>query len=240
MKLILSDFDGTLTLDKRLGPKIFNIFDLINKNNSELVVVSGRSISWGHFMLTHFPMNTAIMEGGGVILLKDNDGNIIEDILITPEEMLSLDEVTVNLMNRFPDCELSKDSFGRKTDRAIEFLGKDEKMIDEIKLFFVEQNVSFNQSDVHINFWIGDQTKYKAVEKFLARYRKNYGLDDCLYFGDSLNDESMFANMAHSVGVSNIESVLAKLENKPKVVLEGKENAGPDGVLNYLKKNVFK
>ncbi|MBL7663647.1 MAG: HAD family phosphatase [Bacteriovoracaceae bacterium] len=239
MKIIFSDFDGTLTHNRMLGSQFFDILNLTHKNNAEFIVVTGRSISWGHFLLTHFPMSVVITEGGGAILLSDNKGNIKEELLISENDQLVLDEITMNLMQQFPGCPLSVDSFGRKTDRAIEFLGQDEKMIDEIKLFLCEKQVNFNQSDVHINFWLGDHTKYTAVEKFLYRYRTGVGLDNVLYFGDSLNDESMFEKLPHTVGVSNIESVLGKLKHHPKVILKGEKNIAAKGVLNYLKTKVF-
>ena len=55
-----------------------------------------------------------------------------------------------------------------------------------------------------------------------------------MYFGDSLNDESMFEKFTHTVGVSNIDRVLNKLKYKPKTILKGEENIGPDGVINFL------
>ena len=66
--IFFSDFDGTLTLDGHLTREFFDVVDFIKKHGHELVIVSGRSLSWGHFFLTHFPFNACIMEGGGVIL----------------------------------------------------------------------------------------------------------------------------------------------------------------------------
>ena len=57
MKVIFSDFDGTLTVASgKLGASFFELLELIEQNQAELVVVSGRSLSWGHFLLTHFPI----------------------------------------------------------------------------------------------------------------------------------------------------------------------------------------
>ena len=56
MKIIFSDFDGTLTNNGKLGAVFFDLLELIESRHSELVIVSGRSISWGHFLLTHFPL----------------------------------------------------------------------------------------------------------------------------------------------------------------------------------------
>ncbi len=239
MKIVFSDFDGTLTFDRMLGPKIYDILDLVSSNKSEFVIVSGRSISWGHFLLTHFPMEVAIMEGGGVILLRDQKGNIQEEVLLNDDELLTLDEITIKLLHKFPQCPLSADSFGRKTDRAVEFVDQDENMINEIRAFFDEEKIPYTQSDVHINFWVGNHSKYKAIELFLLKYRPNIGLDDVIYFGDSFNDESLFQHMPNTVGVSNIQKVLSRLQYKPKTVLKGDSNIGPKGVYNYLKREVF-
>ncbi len=239
MKIVFSDFDGTLTQKGKIGPLFFNILDLVHSNGAEFVVVSGRSISWGHFLLTHFPLEAALMEGGGVILLKDQRGNIIEDTLINEDDLFTLDEVTIKLMTQFPDCPLSADTLGRKTDRAIEWIGQDETQINEIKKFLKEEGMSFTQSDVHINFWVGEQTKYNAIEKYMARYKTGISYDEVLYFGDSMNDESVFERLPHTVGVSNISKVLNELKFKPRVVLNGEENLECSGVYSYLKDSAF-
>ena len=75
-----------------------------------------------------------------------------------------------------------------------------------------------------------------AVEHFLKKH-KNFE-EDCVFFGDSLNDQAMFQSFPNTVGVSNISSIIDLLEFKPKTILTGKENIGPYGVLNYLKKNL--
>ncbi len=78
MKIVFSDFDGTLTNNGKLGAIFFDLLNIIEKGNSELVIVSGRSLSWGHFLLTHFPLKRVIMEGGGVIVSKSKEGYIVE------------------------------------------------------------------------------------------------------------------------------------------------------------------
>ena len=121
MKTVFSDFDGTLTNNGHLGAVFFDILDLIQENNSELVIVSGRSLSWGHFFLTHFPVKFVIMEGGGVILSRNKEGQIREVNLVTDAEIDKLEELTQQLVKEVPECIMSADSFGRRTDRAIEF-----------------------------------------------------------------------------------------------------------------------
>ena len=71
-QIIFSDFDGTLTDGDLLGPVFFDVLNECNRLGLPLVIVSGRALSWGHFLLTHLPLSFAIMEGGGVVIEKKN------------------------------------------------------------------------------------------------------------------------------------------------------------------------
>jgi HAD superfamily hydrolase (TIGR01484 family) len=236
-KIIFSDFDGTLTYENREMPVVFfEILNHLKKNQQELVIVSGRSLSWGHFFMTHFPMVEAvIMEGGGVILSRNQRGDIIEEILVTEHEVRRLESTAEDLKNIFPHCPLSVDSFGRKTDRAIEFEEMQDEQISQVLDFFKTKKINYSKSNVHINFWCGEISKFKGVKKYLESYRTKISMEDCLFFGDAPNDESMFQFFPHSVGVSNIDKYLSRITHKPKVILEGKDKEGPHGVLWYLK-----
>ena len=77
-KLVLSDFDGTLTKDGLLSAEFFKVLDLLEEYSIPFVIVSGRSMAWGHFLLTHTNLRSAIMEGGGVVITKNSDGFMIE------------------------------------------------------------------------------------------------------------------------------------------------------------------
>ncbi|WP_408097999.1 HAD family hydrolase [Peredibacter sp. HCB2-198] len=235
--IFFSDFDGTLTQEgSGLTRDFFEIIDHIHKHGHELVIVSGRSLSWGHFFLTHFPLKACIMEGGGVICYKDERGEIVEEPLISVEELDRLRNFTTKLKHHFPHVPLSADSFGRLTDRAIEFHLMDEQWIEDVMTFMKQENIHFSKSNVHINFWCGKISKYLGVVHFLHKYRPHLTQENAWFFGDAPNDESMFELFHNSVGVSNIEKCLHRLNHRPRIILEGEENAGPKGVLNYVKK----
>ncbi len=235
MKIIFSDFDGTLTNNGKLGAVFFELLDLIERNNSELVVVSGRSLSWGHFLLTHFPLKRCIMEGGGVILTKSVEGVITEECLVKEDDLDTLRRVTEDLREAVPETVLSVDSFGRKSDRAIEFGQMSAKDVEKVESYLLKRKANFARSNVHVNFWYGDISKMKAVEYFLKEHAPHINIHETIFYGDSLNDESLFESFPNTVGVSNIISVLDQLLHRPKVILEGKENAGALGVLAHLK-----
>lgn len=235
MKIVFSDFDGTLTNNGKLGAVFFDLLNIIEANQSELVIVSGRSLSWGHFLLTHFPLKHVIMEGGGVILSRHVDGKFVEEVLVYDEDVAELERITKELMEKIPTAVLSADSFGRKTDRAIEFSQMTDEDVDKCEKYLKDHGVNYSRSNVHINFWVGDISKSNGVKHFLKHYAPHIKEDEHIFYGDAMNDESMFRDFQNTVGVSNIISILDKLEHKPKIILEGKDNAGAFGVLHHLK-----
>ena len=234
MKIVFSDFDGTLTHQGKLVPEFFKILDLIQKHKSELVIVSGRSVSWGHFLLTHFPIKAVIMEGGGIIISRAQDGTLKEEVLVDVHEIKRLEQLTHTLKKEVPECVFSLDTFGRHTDRAVEFLQMSNEAISKTEKYLHDHKANFSQSNVHINFWMGDISKARASKYFLTHYRPHVKISDTIFYGDAKNDESMFEEFPHTVGVSNIFHILDELKFKPSVVLEGKDNSGPYGVLNHL------
>jgi len=236
--IFFSDFDGTLTLENRaLTPEFFQILDHLKKNHHELVIVSGRSLSWGHFFLTHFPdINYCLMEGGGVLLKRDHRGEILELPLVEKSEIDRLATFTSELKKQFPKIPLSVDSFGRLTDRAIEFNLMSEAEMNPVMEFMQKNKVNYSKSNVHINFWCGEISKFLGVDYFLKHEKPNLKKEESYFFGDAPNDESMFQFFENSVGVSNIKHCLHRLKHLPRIILEGEENAGPKGVLNFIKK----
>jgi HAD superfamily hydrolase (TIGR01484 family) len=236
-KIIFSDFDGTLTYKESLSPIFFEVLSLLESKKVPLVIVTGRSLSWGHFLLTHFPFLTdVIVEGGGAIVSR-NGKFITEECLIEPSEVKHLAEFCSEFTAKFPTTPLSVDSFGRKTDRAIELHDlQDGVLFHHIEDFLREKKINFSTSNVHLNFWCGEMSKYKAVQHFLKL--KGMSSDDGVFFGDSLNDQTMFKSFKNSVGVANISVVMDRLEFKPTTILTGEDNVGPWGVLNYLKKTL--
>ncbi len=236
-KIIFSDFDGTLTLGESLGPLFFDIISLLKSHKLELVLVSGRSLSCGHFFLTHFDFQFVIMEGGGAISFKGADGLIQSDYLVSERELKRLDQFSEKLIKKFTGLELTADSLGRITDRALELsLLSSLGIKGEVESFMDSENINHSTSSVHVNFWCGEISKMKAVRYYLEKEKKGIDLNECLFFGDARNDQSCFEGFKYSVGVSNIKEILNELTHRPKIVLEGEDQKGPLGVHYYLSK----
>lgn len=236
-KIIFSDFDGTLTLHEQLRVSFFEILNLSEIKGLPFVIVTGRSKSWAHFLLSHFhELKYVISEGGGNLSrveVVEGRRHIKDELLIEEGEVRELESTTRELLKKFK-VNLSADSFGRETDRAIELYDlENPALMKEVQEYLRGKDINFSTSNVHLNFWKGEISKIKAINYFLKKYT-NFNIDEAIFFGDSLNDQSVFEQMPQTVGVSNISQVLDKLEFRPKVILEGSDNAGPQGVLNYL------
>ena len=233
-KIIFSDFDGTLTDRGLIGPDLFEVFELSHRLGAEFVVVTGRPLSWSHFLMSHTPMIASISEGGGVLTVRD--GRRFKDIyLCSNEDISKLRKVTETIFEKIPGFFLSDDSTGRVTDRAIELdylhSGDNEEVIKKI---LDQHQLNYSKSNVHLNYWVGDISKRKAIEFFLET-NPEIKKSNCYYFGDSLNDQSVFGWLENSVGVSNISRVLPILKHRPTTILQGSKNREVFGVKNYLK-----
>jgi HAD superfamily hydrolase (TIGR01484 family) len=231
MNYIFSDFDGTLTDYGHLGADFVSTLETINHYNHELIVVSGRSLSWGHFLLTHFPMNYCVMEGGGVVMWKDKDDRIRHHSLCTVEELGKLRELFEKIKATPLGVHLSDDSYGRLADRAFELDGS--AVNKEIEQYLIKHKANYYLSTVHINFWYGNFDKYIGI-KYLVEEILKHDIEKvkkgCLYFGDGMNDVPVFDQFSQSIGVSN----LAKVTIPPKVILKGEDNREIFGVKNFL------
>ena len=235
LKKIFSDFDGTLTDNGYLGKNFVDILNWSEKREVPFTIVTGRSLSWGHFLLTHFcQVGAVISEGGGVLAWKNEKGHILEKVLVPEKDLLELEEVSKRLEKTF-SLSLSVDSFGRKTDRAIELYELHNPDLKHgVEEFLKENGLHFSCSNVHLNFWKGQISKMKGIFYFMEAFYPGLSLKNCLYFGDAPNDQDVFKEIPNTVGVSNINPFLDEINHKPKVVLEGKKNEGGSGVLNYL------
>lgn len=239
LSLVFSDFDGTLTFRDQLTREFHDIIDLLKGHGVPLVICTGRSKSWAHFLLTHFhDLDYVISEGGGnlsYIDCKSGYRELKDKLLISKEDLAHLQQTTKELLDAFPDLRLSADSYGREADRAIELtdLAEVDGLKEKVEAFLTQKKITFSTSNVHLNFWSGPIHKIDAIRRFAKEFYP-VDLNETLYFGDSLNDESAFGGHPRSVGVSNVAKVLDRLKQKPKTILTGDENEGPLGVLNYL------
>ena len=239
IKAVFADFDGTLTSQGQLTPLFFKAVSYLQERKIPLIITTGRGLAWSHFLLTYISyLKIVIAEGGGVITKKDDKGLIFNHYMASKTDIEKLNAFCLQLEREHPQMPLSLDSFSRITDRAVElddYLRYSQReAFDEL---LNREHICSSRSNVHLNFWCGDISKYKAS---LYVLNEDLCIDnrEAVFFGDSLNDETMFQHFENSVGVANISAIQHKLRYLPKTILQGPKNEEINGVLNYLQKNL--
>jgi len=235
-KLIFSDFDGTLTLGSELGPVFFEITSLAHQAKTPFIIVTGRSVQWSYFTLIHVScLQYSIAEGGGLWVEKKGPEELETHFLVTADERVKLAEFASALTKKF-GFALTADSSGRLTDRALDLslFHKNPTLQNEVQSFMKEESINFSTSSVHLNFWVGNISKARAMTEIIKQRFPDVSNDELVYFGDSLNDETVFAHFPNTIGVSNISAVWDKLKSHPSLRLMGAENQGPLGVKAQL------
>ena len=76
-------------------------------------------------------------------------------------------------------------------------------------------------SSIHVNGWFGDYDKLTMTRRL---FRDGWQADldalrgECVFVGDSPNDQPMFAFFPHSVGVANVAAFAAQMIHLPAYV----------------------
>lgn len=89
-------------------------------------------------------------------------------------------------------------------------------------------------SSIHVNTWMGVYSKLEMSEFFLS---KRFGYDDpasVIFFGDSPNDEPMFAYFPLSVGVASIADYRQLIDHLPAFITKERGGAGFHEGVNRL------
>ncbi|MDH4467505.1 MAG: HAD-IIB family hydrolase [Bacteriovoracaceae bacterium] len=241
--MILSDFDGTLTWKGAINEYFFQFLQIVNKSpKAKLVIVTGRSCAWGIFLLTHFPdIHAVIAEGGPIILKRLPKSELIERRnLCSLEQEQKLGDLKSHLISEFPSVIHAIDNTGRMTDHALELESlRDPSLMKSLKNKLREWGASFSQSNIHLNLNFHKVNKIEGVKSWCEW--EGISFEDlktnAIYFGDSLNDQSMFKEIKNSVGVSNIRPLLSEMQHHPATILDGEEQSEIKGVLYFLRKN---
>lgn len=81
---------------------------------------------------------------------------------------------------------------------------------------FQQEGAQAKVSSIHVNGWFGNFNKMSTCRYLLEEmWGEKDALEYYIYCGDSPNDEPMFAEFSHSVGVDNIRPWLSYMKHHP-------------------------
>lgn len=229
---LLTDVDDTLTWDGTLPAETLQALNQLKNVGIKVIAVTGACAGWCDQIAKLWPVHGVIGENGAFWMQKNETGFRTHS-LIPMEQMREQQKKLLKLLSSvlrdYPGIEFANDQPFRFCDVAIN-LGQDRepvnadvaaRLLHSIRSLTLEgQQVHATQSSIHINVWIGDHNKRYSSERYLKDHTDfdRLTLNNISYIGDSLNDESMFAWLPVTFGVSNITPLLEKLGARPSYI----------------------
>lgn len=245
IKILFFDIDDTFTSHGRVRSEAFAALEAWQAAGRLAVAVTGRPAGWCDHFARMWPIHSVIGENGAFWFSYETASRRLERVFLS--ELPSGDSLKVNLakvqeqvLAAFPRAKVATDQAYRLYDLAIDFA---EDVVPPLQLQEADQIAAKMQSmgmtakvsSIHVNGWFGQHNKYQACVEWLARV---VGLTEaqahlaCVYVGDSLNDEPMFAKFPLSVGVANVVPFLSQMSTPPGYIATGE---GADGFCELVR-----
>lgn len=230
-KIIFTDVDDTLTWHGRLPVDTFFALHRLQEAGFTVVPVTGASAGWCDCLIKTWPIQHVIGENGALGMQKNQQGVVSTRFVKSTEQVeTDLDRLKLlgsELSKRFPQIRLTQDQPFRLTDIAFDIgqaVSVPESITRQAMQWLKTQNVHARRSSIHINVWLGVYSKSSAAMDWLNQ--RNLSKWQCLFIGDSPNDESMFEHFPVTVGVANIKRYLADMEHAPTYITGGEGGYG--------------
>lgn len=233
---VLFDIDDTITEAGKLPEESYSALWSLYRAGIRVVPVTGRPAGWCDLIARQWPVDGVVGENGAFALYLEGETlrrlyhpNAPEPSA-TRARLASMGDEVISLV---PGLRVAKDQPFRIFDIALDFaeeppdLGLD--TAQRVRALCEARGARAKVSSIHVNAWFGDYDKLSMSEFFLSSVLGWAGEADpgsVIFFGDSPNDEPMFARFPNSCGVANIRRFESVLRNPPRWVTERPFGAG--------------
>lgn len=228
VRFVMFDIDDTITEDGRLPEESYSALWRLARAGIAAVPVTGRPAGWCDLIARQWPVDAVVGENGAFAFYME-DGKL--EHLFHPEARdpeaarLRLEPLRDLVLAEVPGSRTAKDQFSRLFDLAIDFAEEEPVLPLEtavrIRDLCEARGARAKISSIHVNAWFGAYDKLSMAEFYLARRHGWDPLRDLgrvVYFGDSPNDEPMFARFPLSVGVANVRRFLPLMKARPAFI----------------------
>ena len=233
---VFTDIDDTLTTDGAITSDALQALAALKAAGLHVVPITGRPVGWSEPFAASWPVDAIVAENGAVGLQHQLTQGLRklyqQDADTRQAHFERMQHVLAHIERSVPGAQRSRDSSGRETDIAIdhsEFTHLPQAAIDEVVRLMQAEGMTATVSSIHINGWFGDHSKLTGA-RWIVRELWGRDLDAemdlWVYVGDSTNDQVMFEQFAHSVGVANIRRFEAQLIHPPRYITPGERGAG--------------
>jgi len=231
---ILCDIDDTLTHHGRLVPGMLSMLKRAQDAGLKVIPVTGRPGGWVDHIARMWPVDGVVGENGGLWFWMGG-GRLERRFLQSADERTAnrvrLSSLADQILKAVPGTALASDQPYRELDLAIDFCEDvpplDEAAVEEIVRCFEAAGATCKVSSIHVNGWFGAFDKLAGIR---ALHRDRWGTEidteRWAFFGDSANDEPMFAAFPLSVGVANVRHFLPRMDTGPRWITEAEGGHG--------------
>ena len=233
IRYILHDIDDTITDSGKLTAEAYAALWQLHEAGYRVVPVTGRPAGWCDMILRQWPVDAVIGENGALVYYFENGQRkeFLHPSIPTESVAQKLNQIKEACLKGVPGCRVSKDQHFRVCDLAIDF-NEDEPRLgleaaERIKEICESFGAVAKISSIHVNTWFGNYDKVSMAQLFLTEVWKETDLEKkVMFFGDSPNDEPMFAFFPLSCGVANIQPFTEKMTHLPAFVTDSRGGKG--------------
>jgi HAD superfamily hydrolase (TIGR01484 family) len=245
IRFALMDIDDTITEKGRLGAESYASLWRLEETGLIVVPITGRPAGWCDLIVREWPVDGIVGENGAFAFYLN--GGRREELFHPKATIKNTDPVFTQMRESalagVPGSRIAKDQFCRLFDIAFDFAEESPILPLSSAIRLKEICESFGArskiSSIHVNSWFGNYDKLSMTELFL---KSKFGYDSIsdnesvMFFGDSPNDEPMFARFKFSCVVSDLERYEGSINAYPGFITEARNAAGfCEGVTQLLK-----
>lgn len=235
VRFVLMDIDDTITKDGRLERESYEALWRLKDSGYTVIPVTGRPAGWCDLIARQWPVDGVVGENGAFAFYLE--GGCLQHLYHPraqrPQAGDLLEEIGKAVLSAVPGSRVAKDQFGRMFDLAIDFAEEPpilpRQAAEEIARIACAMGARAKISSIHVNIWLGDYDKLSMVENFLqARFAWLPEKDDesLVFFGDSPNDEPMFARFPLACAVANFRPWADLVQSLPAFITEAGHGRG--------------
>ena len=234
IQYLLTDIDDTLTTDGKLPPCAYDSIWKLHNAGIKIIPITGRPAGWCEMIARFWPVAGIIGENGGFYFKYQNQKMhrwffANEKTMLENKNKLKI--IESEILKSVPGTAVSSDQFSRLMDLAIDFCedvpALPNSEIKKIVNVFESHGAVAKISSIHVNGWFGDYNKLTTTFKFLKNefgLSESEALNQCVFVGDSPNDEPMFEKFPLSFGVGNLKNFSDQMKFLPTYIAG--ENGG--------------
>ncbi|MEN6411401.1 MAG: HAD-IIB family hydrolase [Veillonellales bacterium] len=241
IEYILTDIDDTITENGKLPEESYTALWRLHNAGYKIIPVTGRPAGWCDLIIRQWPVDAIVGENGAFVYYFAGKQlkTFTHPSVAGGDIRKKLDKVKNAALQGVPGCRIAKDQFSRIYDLAIDF-NEDPPYLgfeaaEKIKDICVSLGAEAKVSSIHVNAWFGEYDKLSMTELFMQQIWQEKNLKEkVLFFGDSPNDEPMFAYFPNSCAVANIKPFVNKMKHLPTYVTEKECGCGFAEAVGHL------